>query len=77
MIERREYQLSDPQRERLIAASLPQPVMFLSGGTPIYQSQHERANAAWQEVAEEHGFQWDTAERIPGKSDLFFSAIPK
>lgn len=71
---RREYVLTSDQLMKLIEASRPTPVMFLSGGVPIFDSPQENANRAWRALGEEMGFQYLTARPIPGKSAHFFTA---
>lgn len=73
---RREFEMSEAQRDRILAASKPVPAMFLSGGEPMFSTPQENANSAWQAVARELGFKWDTAQPVPGKPDRFVSAEP-
>jgi hypothetical protein len=77
MVERKEYEMTEAQRERIMAASKPVPAMFLSGGEPMFGTPQENANSAWRGVASELGFKWDTARPVPGKNDRFISAEPK
>lgn len=73
---RREYEMTDAQREALMAAAKPVPAMFLSGGAPMFDSPQENANRAWQKLAEELGFRWDSVQPVAGKGDRFFTAEP-
>lgn len=38
-----------------------QPVMYLSGGVPMFDDPQEIANRAWKHLAAEMGFVWDSA----------------
>ncbi len=76
MSARKEYEMTVEQRDRILEACKPVPAMYLSGGAPMYRSQQENANDAWQALATELGFKWDTIRPVPGKSDLFISAEP-
>lgn len=70
------FEMTEAQRDRIMAASKPTPVMYLSGGQPMYDTPQENANAAWRAVAAELGFVWDSVEPATGKSDRFFMAEP-
>ncbi len=74
---RREYQMTDEQRARILDASKPVPAMVLSGGQPMFGTPQENANAAWCRLAEELGFKWDTVQPVAGKPDTFFTAEPE
>lgn len=69
---RKEFELTIIQFDRLIKASQPTRVMKI--GNYIPSSPQENANHAWQSLANELGFIWDSVQAIPGKSDHFFSA---
>jgi hypothetical protein len=68
---RTEYQMTEQQFARLMDACKPVPAMWI-GGPP--SSVQENANRAWQALADELGFVWDTVSPIPGKGQLWFSA---
>lgn len=72
---RREYELTDEQFRRIYDASKPTPVMYLSGGVPMFRSQQENANDAWQRLADELGFDWESV-RPSKKGERFFTAEP-
>ena len=57
-------------------ACKPTPVMYTSGGQPMYKSPQENANDAWQKLGDKMGFIGHTA-RPCGKGDLVFTAEPK
>lgn len=71
---RREFEMTPEQRERLLDACKPTPVMYLSGGQPMFKPAQENANDAWQALGRELGFVWDSAEPVPGKGMEFFTA---
>jgi hypothetical protein len=68
------FEMTDEQHARIMKASQPTPVMYLSGGQSMCGSPQENANSAWQGVAKELGFKWDTARPAPGKPDHFILA---
>lgn len=72
--ERREFELSQEQLDKLLKASEPVPYVIIGGVEPPHPQQN--ANAAWQELAAEMGFQWETVEPVEGKDQKFISAIP-
>lgn len=74
-MERKEFQLTTKQYETLLDASKSVPYMLGSGGKPLFSSQQENANAAWQALGRELGFLWDSVAPIPGKGVTFFSAL--
>lgn len=76
MGDRREFEMSEDQLEKLLDASKPVPAMFLSGGRPMLGTPQENANTAWQLLGQELGFRWDTVQPCPGKGQRFFMAVP-
>jgi hypothetical protein len=72
---RTEYEMTDKQLSTLLDAC--KPAMFLSGGTPMFDSPQENANRAWAKLGDELGFDSTTVEPIPGKHHRFFTANPK
>lgn len=72
---RREFEMTVAQHAALMDACKPTPVMFLSGGEPMHGTPQGNANAAWQSLARELGFVWDTATPVPGKGERFFTAV--
>lgn len=73
-MERKEYQLSEVDRQMLIKASQPVPYLIVGGVQPL--NPQENANRAWQSLGEKYHFDWETVERVEGKSDYYFTAIP-
>jgi hypothetical protein len=72
---RKEFEMTDEQLNKILDACKPVPYMVFGGMEP--PSPRENANSAWQHLAGELGFVWDTAEPINGKGRKFFTAIPK
>jgi hypothetical protein len=73
---RKGYEMSEADLAKLIEAMRPQPVMYLSGGMPLFKSVQENANEAWAELGSRLGFDYMTV-RPNGKGDRFFDAEPK
>lgn len=71
---RKEYCLTPEQKEKLLSAMKPVPLMYLSGGEPMGRSQQENANDAWKALGEELGFQHMTVQPVQGKSMDYFTA---
>jgi len=76
MYPRTEYEMSEADLKKLLKAFKPTPVMFISGGQSIGGNQQENANDAWQALGKKMGFDYMTVRPIPGKGNLFFSAVP-
>lgn len=76
---RREFEMTEAQLDRLLAACAPTPVMAVgdpAGGPPIpmFKTPQENANDAWAQLGRELGFDWTTASPVTGKSARFFIA---
>jgi hypothetical protein len=71
---RKEFEMTDEQLNKILDACKPVPYMVFGGMEP--PSQRENANRAWQALGKELGFVWDTVEPINGKGSKFFTAIP-
>lgn len=71
-----QYEMTQADEKELLAAMKPTPVMFLSGGQPMFRSQQENANDAWAALGKKMGFDHMTVRPIPGKGQRFFSAVP-
>lgn len=69
---RKEYELSDDQLKSLRSACEPEPMIMLQCGMP--PSPQERANSAWQSLANDLGFQYMTVKPVRGKGAKFFTA---
>ena len=67
------FEMTQEQLDEIMNACKPTPVMYLSGGKPMFNSQQENANYAWEKLGKELGFKHMTV-RPNGKGDRFFSA---
>jgi len=59
---KRLFRLTDEELQKLLDASRPTPVMYLSGGTPMFEAPEDCANRVWRELGKVHGFIWESAE---------------
>lgn len=71
---RKEFEMTDAEFAELINACKPAPLMYLSGGTPMFRTPQENANAAWARLGEKRGFDGKTVRGVSGKSEKFFTA---
>lgn len=71
MTERRNFEMSQEQLEKLLDACKPVPYMVFGGMAP--RSPQENANSAWKALGEELGFDHMTVR--PNGGDRFFSAV--
>ena len=60
------YTLTDEDFDRIIKINKEgsDPVMFISGETPMGRSLHEKINDFWDELAKEKGFDKSTIQPI-------------
>lgn len=72
---RREYEMTEQQLIALLDACKPVPYMVIGGYAP--SSQQERANASWEILGRQLGFDHMTVKPVPGKSQRFFTAEAK
>lgn len=72
MSERKEFELTQEQYDKLMDAMKPVPYMIVGGHAP--RSQQENANDAWKALGKELGFNFMTVRPVHGKSDRFFTA---
>lgn len=72
--ERREYELTDEQFDRLVEAAKPVPYIVVGGVPPM--SQQQRANNAWQTLGRELGFDWKSVQPHPSGDQRRFIATP-
>jgi hypothetical protein len=70
---RKSYEMTQAQLEKLLDAMKPVPLIMLQCGMPT--STQERANIAWKELGKEMGFDSTTVSPT-GQGDRFFSAVP-
>ena len=68
----KQFEMTKEQHVKLLDACKPTHVMKI--GSYIPPSPQENANRAWQALANELGFIWDTVHPIAGKPDTFFTA---
>jgi hypothetical protein len=71
---RAEFKMTEQQFADLMDACKPTPAIWGSGGAQLVSTPQENANRAWQKLADELGFVWDTVSPVPGKGQLWFSA---
>ncbi|HLJ97307.1 MAG TPA: hypothetical protein VKU02_29375 [Gemmataceae bacterium] len=71
---RKEFEMSEDDLKELLKACKPTPVMFLTGGTPMFDSPQENANRAWQMLGDKLGFDYMTVKPVSGKGQRFFTA---
>lgn len=74
MAERQEYELTEEELQSLLVASQITPHVMIGGRW--MPSAQENANRAWQALAREKGFIWDTVKPVPEKSTRYFTAEP-
>jgi len=62
---RREYRMSDDTLEELKKiARQRNPVMFLSGGQPLFDDPQELANLVWQKLGDSLHFDWESVRPL-------------
>ena len=74
MTERREYEMAQEDLRMLLDASKSTPVMYLSGGQPMFPTPQENANAAWVTLGKKMGFD-STTVKPSVSGNRFFSAV--
>lgn len=70
-----DFEMTQEQLDELLDACKPTPVMYLSGGRPMFNTPQENANYAWKKLGKELGFDYITV-KPNGKGNRFFSAEP-
>lgn len=75
---KQEFEMERKEMDDIIAINKDggDPVMFLSGGTPIGSSLQEKINDYWEILANKYGFKPMTVESS-SKGELYFLAEPK
>jgi len=77
MSETQEFEMSQQDLTELLDASKPTPVMYLSGGVPMYASPQENANRAWEKLGKKLGFKHMTVKPLKeSRGQRFFTAEP-
>jgi hypothetical protein len=72
----KEFELTDEEFDAIKDISQSrQPVIWV--GVWLGMDAQERANSFWEQLGEKHGFVWDTARPVSGKSNRFFTAETK
>lgn len=69
---RKEFEITQAQLDTILEAC--KPVRYIIVGNLEPSSPQENANRAWQSLANEKGFVWDSVQPVSGKSNLFFTA---
>ena len=69
---RKEFEMSEKDREVLMEAMKPVPMIALQCGPP--QGPQESANAAWESLGRKMGFEAFTVRHVKGKGSRFFTA---
>lgn len=69
---RKEFEMSEKDREVLLEAMKPVPMIALQCGTP--PGPQEGANAAWASLGQKMGFEALTVKPVRGKGERFFTA---
>ena len=75
MNERKEFEISQEDLEKLLKASRPTPVMYISGGIPMAGTPQENANQAWATLGKRLGFDAMSVRPVSGKGNRFFTAM--
>ncbi|MBU2701112.1 hypothetical protein Ga0466249_002223 [Sporomusaceae bacterium BoRhaA] len=68
---RKEFEMTEDELNKILDACKPVPYMIVGNYVPT--SPQENANRAWQALAKERGFVWDTVQPC-GKGNRFFTA---
>jgi len=71
----KDFEMTQEHLDEIMDACKSTPVMYLSGGKPMFNSPQENANHAWEKLGESLGFKPMTA-KPNGKGDRFFTAEP-
>lgn len=72
-MERKQYEMTQDDLDKLLEACRPVPMIMLQCGTP--PTPQERANAAWAELGKRMGFDYMTVKPA-GSDPKQFSAVP-
>ena len=71
------YEMTEDDLKTILDACKPTPVMYLSGGTPMFNTSQENANHAWAMLGEKMGFDHMTVRPAGSDGMRFFTAEPK
>ena len=72
MANRKDFELTDEQLDRLIKASKPVPYLIMGGVGP--RSPQENVNDVWSVLGKEMGFKFLTVKPVSGKDQHHFTA---
>lgn len=75
MPERRTYELTPEQDAVLVRAMTVPPAIMVPGREADWQQ--PAADAAWQWIADELGFDWTTVQPIDPDDRRHFTAVPR
>ena len=75
MTNRQEFEMTQAHLDELMDACKPTPVMYMTGGRPMFNTPQENANYAWQKLGDELGFKYMTVKPT-SKGVRFFTAEP-
>ncbi len=73
---KKRFDMSPAQLDEVLDACKPTPVMYLSGGIPMFNTPQENANHAWEKLGESLGFDPYSVEPIVGAPQGAFMAEP-
>ena len=71
---RREYEMTEEDKDKLLEACKPVVYMVVGGCPP--RSPQENANDAWEALGRKMGFHHMTVKPVSGKEMRFFTAEP-
>ena len=61
------YTMTKEQYQQILDASKPTPVMFLTGGQPMFDTPYENAMRAWRNLGKELGFDYESVQSTSNK----------
>lgn len=75
---KQEFEITQEEMDNIITINKGggDPIMFLSGGTPMGSSLQEKINQYWEILSDKYGFEQMTVEGS-ARGKLFFLAEPK
>ncbi len=74
MPERRAYELT-PDQDALLEHARTHPPILIPGQED--RSRQQALDAAWQRIADDHGFDWTTVQPIDPLDRRHFTAVPR
>ena len=69
-----EFEMTEEQYKEIMDACKPTPVMYMSGGKPLFNTPQENANHAWEKLGKELKFKFMSVRPALGKGPKFFLA---